>query len=61
MTDEFVARSKAWLGRRDKSKPFFLYYAAQDIHVPRAPHPRFKGKRRSIDFKEFFPGVCFHE
>ena len=44
MTDEFVARSKAWLAQRDKSKPFFLYYAAQDIHVPRAPHPRFRGK-----------------
>ncbi len=44
MTDEFVSRSKAWLAKRDKTKPFFLYYAAQDIHVPRAPNPRFKGK-----------------
>jgi arylsulfatase A len=44
MTDEFVNRSKAWLAKRDKTKPFFLYYAAQDIHVPRAPHPRFQGK-----------------
>ena len=44
MTDEFVKRSKAWLEKREKHKPFFLYYAAQDIHVPRAPHPRFKGK-----------------
>lgn len=44
MTDEFVKRSKDWLAKRDKTKPFFLYYAAQDIHVPRAPNPRFKGK-----------------
>jgi len=44
MTDEFVKRSKAWLAERPKDKPFFLYYSAQDIHVPRAPHPRFQGK-----------------
>jgi arylsulfatase A-like enzyme len=25
-------------------KPFFLYFCTQDIHVPRVPHPRFKGK-----------------
>ncbi|SFC51594.1 Arylsulfatase A [Parapedobacter composti] len=24
--------------------PFFLYFATHDIHVPRAPHPRFSGK-----------------
>ncbi|MBP7274577.1 MAG: arylsulfatase [Kiritimatiellae bacterium] len=43
MTDEFVARSKTWLKDRDPSKPFFLFYAAQNIHVPRTPHPRFRG------------------
>ncbi len=25
-------------------KPFFLYFATNDIHVPRVPHPRFVGK-----------------
>lgn len=25
-----------------KDKPFFLYFATHDIHVPRVPHPRFK-------------------
>lgn len=50
MADEFVARAKAWLAGRDKSKPFFLYYAAQDIHVPRAPHPRFRG-RSTLSFR----------
>lgn len=24
-------------------QPFFLYFATHDIHVPRVPHPRFKG------------------
>ena len=28
----------------NKDKPFFLYFATNDIHVPRAPHPRFAGK-----------------
>jgi arylsulfatase A-like enzyme len=26
-----------------KDKPFFLYFATHDIHVPRVPHPRFAG------------------
>ncbi len=30
--------------KRHKSSPFFLYFATHDIHVPRVPHPRFKGK-----------------
>jgi len=29
---------------RNKDKPFFLYFATHDIHVPRLPHPRFAGK-----------------
>ena len=28
---------------RNKDKPFFLYFATHDIHVPRVPHARFKG------------------
>jgi len=28
----------------NKEKPFFLYFATNDIHVPRVPHPRFEGK-----------------
>ncbi|MCL2743436.1 MAG: arylsulfatase [Planctomycetaceae bacterium] len=28
----------------NQSKPFFLYYATHDIHVPRVPHPKFAGK-----------------
>ncbi len=29
---------------RNKDKPFFLYFATHDIHVPRVPHPRFAGQ-----------------
>jgi arylsulfatase A-like enzyme len=29
---------------RNKDRPFFLYFATHDIHVPRVPHPRFAGK-----------------
>ncbi len=27
-----------------RAQPFFLYFATQDIHVPRMPHSRFEGK-----------------
>ena len=27
----------------NRDKPFFLYFATHDIHVPRVPHPRFRG------------------
>jgi Arylsulfatase A and related enzymes len=29
---------------KSKDKPFFLYFATNDVHVPRVPHPRFSGK-----------------
>jgi arylsulfatase A-like enzyme len=28
----------------NKDKPFFLYFATHNIHVPRVPNPRFRGK-----------------
>jgi arylsulfatase A-like enzyme len=28
----------------NRDKPFFLYFATNDAHVPRVPHPRFAGK-----------------
>ena len=28
----------------NKDKPFFLYFATNDVHVPRFPHDRFRGK-----------------
>ncbi|MGB0596149.1 MAG: sulfatase family protein [Rubripirellula sp.] len=44
MADVFVEKTKAFLSAQQPDKPFFLYFSSQDIHVPRAPHPRFKGK-----------------
>ena len=29
--------------KQNRDKPFFLYLATHDIHVPRVPHPRFRG------------------
>jgi arylsulfatase A-like enzyme len=44
MADVFVEETIDWLKNRDKEKPFFFFFSSQDIHVPRAPHPRFQGK-----------------
>lgn len=44
MADEFVKQARKYLAARSKDEPFFLYFSSQDIHVPRTPHPRFKGK-----------------
>lgn len=30
--------------QKNKDNPFFLYFGTNDIHVPRMPHDRFKGK-----------------
>jgi arylsulfatase A-like enzyme len=47
MADEFVNQAKAYIKEKAAGdKPFFLYFASQDIHVPRAPHPRFQGKTK---------------
>lgn len=43
MADVFVEQANKFI-RENKDEPFFLYFASQDIHVPRAPHPRFQGK-----------------
>ncbi len=42
LADEFVKAAKQFIGK-NKEKPFFLFFSSQDIHVPRAPHPRFQG------------------
>ena len=43
MADHFLNKAKAYV-KEHKSAPFFLYYALQQPHVPRTPHPRFVGK-----------------
>ncbi len=42
MADHFLAKAKAYV-QEHKEEPFFLYYAFQQPHVPRTPHPRFEG------------------
>ncbi|MBO9202934.1 MULTISPECIES: sulfatase-like hydrolase/transferase [Niastella] len=43
MADVFTTKAKAFINS-NKNKPFFLYLALTDIHVPRTPHERFLGK-----------------
>ncbi|MCM4169086.1 N-acetylgalactosamine-6-O-sulfatase [Arenibacter antarcticus] len=43
MADHFLAKAQQYV-KEQKSAPFFLYYALQQPHVPRTPHPRFAGK-----------------
>lgn len=42
MADHFLAKAKSYV-QEHKDEPFFLYYAFQQPHVPRTPHPRFAG------------------
>lgn len=41
IADVITAKSVAFL-EQNKARPFFLYLATHDIHVPRVPHPRFR-------------------
>jgi arylsulfatase A-like enzyme len=43
MADTFTRKAVAFI-ERNKDRPFFLYFATHDPHVPRVPHPRFVGK-----------------
>jgi arylsulfatase A-like enzyme len=43
MADTFTRKAVAFI-EQNKDRPFFLYFATHDPHVPRAPHPRFVGK-----------------
>lgn len=43
MADHFLVKAQTYV-KEHKDKPFFLYYAMQQPHVPRTPHPRFVGK-----------------
>lgn len=43
MADHFLKKAQNYV-KTHKGKPFFLYYAMQQPHVPRTPHPRFVGK-----------------
>ncbi len=43
MADTFTRRAVEFI-EGDAGQPFFLYFATHDPHVPRVPHPRFRGK-----------------
>lgn len=43
MADNFLSKAQSYI-KVHKAEPFFLYYALQQPHVPRTPHPRFEGK-----------------
>ncbi|MBI4893383.1 MAG: arylsulfatase [Acidobacteria bacterium] len=40
MADVLTSRATDYIGR-SAGKPFFLYFATHDIHVPRVPNPRY--------------------
>ena len=43
MADVFTSKALSFI-ERQKGRPFFLYFATHDPHVPRVPHARFVGK-----------------
>jgi hypothetical protein len=42
MADAFTRQAVQFI-ERNQGKPFLLYFASHDTHVPRVPHPRFAG------------------
>jgi arylsulfatase A-like enzyme len=42
MSDTFTKKAVGFI-ERSKDQPFFLLFTTHGIHVPRVPHPRFKG------------------
>jgi arylsulfatase A-like enzyme len=42
MSDTFVKHAVEFI-ETSREQPFFLFFASHDVHVPRVPHPRFKG------------------
>jgi arylsulfatase A-like enzyme len=43
MADVFAARAVSFV-EKNRERPFFLFFALHDPHVPRVPHARFAGK-----------------
>jgi arylsulfatase A-like enzyme len=43
MADVLTGKAVGFI-EKNKERPFFLYFATHDVHVPRVPHPRFRGK-----------------
>lgn len=45
LADRWVKESEKFI-KANKEKPFFLFFASHDLHVPRMPHERFQGKSK---------------
>lgn len=45
LSDRWVAESKQWIAQ-NRDKPFFLFFASHDLHVPRVVHERFQGSSK---------------
>ena len=43
IADSITAHAVTFI-KGNKNEPFFLYFGTNDIHVPRVPNPRFRGK-----------------
>jgi arylsulfatase A-like enzyme len=43
MADTITRKAVSFI-EENKGRPFFLYFSTHDIHVPRVPHGRFRGK-----------------
>lgn len=43
IADSIVSHAVSFI-RDNRNKPFFMYFATNDVHVPRFPHERFRGK-----------------
>ncbi len=43
IADSITSKAVAFI-EKNKNNPFFLYFGTNDIHVPRVPHPRFRGQ-----------------
>jgi len=42
IADRITRKAVDFIGT-NAGRPFFLYFATHDVHVPRVPHPRFRG------------------
>lgn len=45
IADSLTAHAVRFIGQH-KDRPFFMYFATNDVHVPRFPHQRFRGKNK---------------
>lgn len=43
LADQWLTQSARWI-EENRERPFFLFFASHDIHVPRMPHERFQGQ-----------------